>query len=116
MTSPGEQAKHSGCIVCIARLAEDLAVNNHDGVGAEDECVRLPAEYSESFFACKPFGKNLRRFAIAPNFRNICRLNCEFNTGVAQDFLTPWRCRSQNKSSHRLPTTPRTDSISLAES
>ena len=62
MSSPGKHSKHARGIFCIARFAENFAVDDYHGVGAQNQSVRPATDRCPSFLS----GETFR--AIAPAF------------------------------------------------
>ncbi len=56
---------------CVAGLAENLAVDDHDGVGCKHRLAGLPAENCLGFFPRQAFRAFARDLSRQRNFRNV---------------------------------------------
>ena len=97
MSSSRKDSEHAGRVVPIARLAENLLIDDYDRVRAENECVRLLVEDSQSLFAGESFGGNSGTLAVSEDFWDIRRLHREGYPCVAQQFLAPRRSGGENE-------------------
>jgi len=102
-----QSPEHRGGVFVIARLAQDVAVDDDGGVGAEDDGVgrrRAARQYRQGrqrFLAGETTDVGLRRFARADRFVDVGGDDIEFESCRAQQLGTPRRCRRQDQSHER---------------
>jgi hypothetical protein len=87
VSAAGEQAQHASGIGRIQGLTEDLAIHNHDRVGAKDKIMRPLACDGQRFFPRQPLSKRSRQFPFPRDFRDVRRLDNERNARVPQQLL-----------------------------
>src|SRR5258708_32531648 len=127
MHAPREQAQHAGCVPGVGWLAEYRFIDPDNCVCPEHAVPRPRAPDCERLLASQSLRARAWRFARQHRLVDIRGLHGERNPRVAQQFLASRRSRSENEHGllillrtcsriYLLPTTPRTDSISLAES
>ena len=96
MPASRKQPQHARSVGLVARLAENHSIHNHYRVCTENIPARLLLRHSVRFFSRQSFCAFSRRLSGANSLVNLCGLDNEFNTRVAQDFLPSWRSRCQN--------------------
>src|SRR5512143_4029523 len=97
MCASGKQAKHAGGIGSVEWLGEYQAIDDDDGIGAENRSVRANLADSERFFASQAFGTVFRVLARKRIFRDMRSLNFTRDPGTAQELLTARRGGSKDE-------------------
>ena len=49
MRSPAQKPQHSLCLAFVARLSEDVAVDDDDRIGGDDQCVASGTATASAF-------------------------------------------------------------------
>src|ERR1051326_690063 len=97
MLSPRKHLQHPRRILRVTRLLQDLLIHHDDRVCAEYDMLRPLAKYSLRFLASEPLRIDFWVFTLSWNFRYVRRLHHEFDSCVAQEFLSAWRGGSQDQ-------------------
>ena len=97
MSPSRQQVQHPKSVVRIARLAQNLAIHEHNCVGPQHISFRTLPQHSQRLFPRHALGKILRRFPSQRNFWNIGRLHGECNPCVTQKFLAARRSGGENQ-------------------
>ena len=78
-------------------LAENLAVDDDDGVGAKHDILRTLSRDRQRLLARQSLGAVFCRFSRQRIFGNVRRLDFESDAGVAQQFLTARRSGGEHE-------------------
>ncbi len=82
---------------CVAGLAENLAIDDDDGVGSKHRLAGLLAENCLGFLPRQAFRAVARDFSRQRNFRNVGGGNGKPDSRVAQQFLAAGRGGSEHE-------------------
>jgi hypothetical protein len=98
MRSARQAAQQGSCLIGIGRFAKNITIDNHIGVGAEHNGLRLPAQLEQAgacFFTGDTIHILLRAF---PNLKLLVYRGInsfEADTQLGQQFLSSRRLGSQ---------------------
>jgi len=97
MTSTREQAQHANGIGWVAGLAQNLTINNNDGVRAQNDVMRPVMKHRQGFFPRQAFRTSLRELSCLRRLRDIGGLYHEWNASIAEKLLTARGSRGENQ-------------------
>ena len=101
MLTPAQPGQHLQRLLRVARLAEDVAVNDHDGVRPDDDRVRIGARQHRRLVPGEPFTMRHRCLTGPYGLIDIRRRDVVRDADQRQQFAPTGRLRRQNDARQR---------------
>jgi hypothetical protein len=91
MLAPGKHAQHALGVIGVRGLAEKLAIDYNNRVGAKHDILRTLARDRKRLLARQAFGTGFCGLSWQRIFRDVRGLHFECDSGVDQQFLATRR-------------------------